>query len=90
MTYEEFLTLAHETPENVDYSYYENDVEPRYMRYDGLSKKAFCILWMAGKSKQRLLDLTETMERGFKSEAEMRDFLKTSQKVVDEINALFE
>lgn len=89
MQYEEFLTLTGETQQTVSLDFYKNEIEPRYMMFDGLSKNAFCHIYAATKAFNEIDKLGERMKRGFKTQAEMAAFWSNAEPIIAKINNAF-
>ena len=89
MQYEEFLTLTGETQQTVSLDFYKNEIEPRYMMFDGLSKEAFCRIYAATMAFNEIDKLGERMKRGFKTQAEMATFWSNAETIITKINNAF-
>ena len=89
MQYEEFITLSGETQQTVSLDFYKNEIEPRYMMFDGLSKEAFCRIYAATKAFNEIDKLGERMKRGFKTQAEMVAFWNNAEPIIAKINNAF-
>jgi|GEM_PF-2843542 hypothetical protein len=88
MTYNEFIEITGLDSEMYPAEFYHSNIEPQYMRFENLSKQAFCRIYVARLAENALYALGEEMKKGFESTHDMNRFTEKAERKVAEINKL--
>lgn len=88
MTYKEFIDISGLDSEMYPAEFYRSNIEPQYMRFENLSKQAFCRIFVARIAENALYALGEEMKKGFDSTHDMNRFAEKAERKVAEINKL--